>query len=44
VVEGYNAYGDFWLGTALIAGLLCIVGTLSVFTGLILHTISPFFK
>ncbi|TET14802.1 MAG: glycosyltransferase family 2 protein, partial [Dehalococcoidia bacterium] len=44
VVEGYNTYGDFWLGPALISVLLCIVGTLSVFTGLILHTIKSFFK
>ena len=44
VVEGYNTHGDFWLGPALIAVLLCIVGTLSVFTGLILHTIKSFFK
>lgn len=44
VVEGYNTYGDFWLGPAMLAVLLCIVGTLSVFTGLILHTIRSFFK
>ena len=44
VVEGYNTYGDFWLGPALMAVLLCIVGTLSLFTGLILHTIRSFFK
>jgi glycosyltransferase involved in cell wall biosynthesis len=44
VVEGYNTYGDFWLGPALTAVLLCIVGTLSMFTGLILHTIRSFFK
>lgn len=44
VVHGYNTYGEFWIGPALIAVLLCIVGTLSVFTGLILHTIKSFFK
>ena len=44
VVDGYNTYGDFWIGPALIAVLLCIVGTLSIFTGLILHTIRSFFK
>jgi len=44
VVEGYNTYGDFWIGPALIAVLLCIVGILSIFTGLILHTIRSFFK
>jgi len=44
VVQGYNTYGDFWLGPALIAVLLCIVGALSLFTGLILHTIKSFLK
>ena len=44
VVQGYNTYGDFWLGPALIAVLLCIVGALSLFTGLILYTIRSFFK
>ena len=44
VVQGYNTFGDFWLGPALIAVMLCIVGILSIFTGLILHTIRSFFK
>jgi glycosyltransferase involved in cell wall biosynthesis len=44
VVQGYNEYGDFYIGPALIAVLLCIVGTLSLFTGLILHNIKSFFK
>ena len=44
VVHGYNEFGEFWLGPALVAVLLSIVGTLSVFTGLILHTIRSFFK
>ena len=44
VVEGYNTHGDFWLGPALLAVLLCVVGSLSLFTGLILHTIRSFFK
>ena len=44
VVQGYNEYHDFWLGPALVAVLLCIVGSLSVFTAVILHTIRSFFK
>ena len=44
VVQGYNAGQGFWIGVALLAALLCIVGILSVFTGLILHTIRSFFK
>ena len=44
VVQGYNEFGEFWLGPALLAILLSIMGTLSVFTGLILHTIRSFFR
>ena len=44
VINGYNTYHDFWLGPALIAILLCIVGALSLFTALILHTIRGFLK
>ena len=44
VVQGYNSTGDFWIGPALLAVLLCTVGTLSLFTGLILYTIRSFFK
>ena len=44
VIHGYNTYHDFWLGPALIAVFLCIVGALSLFTGLILHTIKSFLK
>jgi len=44
VVQGYNAGQGFWIGVALLAALLCIVGTLSIFTGLILHTIRSFLK
>lgn len=44
VIQGYNEHGDFYIGPALIAVLLCIVGTLSLFTGLILHNIKSFFK
>jgi len=44
VVDGYNEFGDFWLGPALIAVLLCIVGCLSIFTGLILHSIKSLLK
>jgi len=44
VVQGYDSTGDFWIGPALLAVLLCTVGTLSLFTGLILYTIRFFFK
>jgi glycosyltransferase involved in cell wall biosynthesis len=44
VIHGWDTYHDFWLGPALIAVLLCVVGALSLFTGLILHTIKSFLK
>jgi len=44
VIHGWDTYHDFWLGPALIAVLLCVVGALSLFTGLILHTIRSFLK
>ena len=44
VVDGYESTGSFWIGPALIAVLLCIIGALSLFTGLILHNIKSFFK
>jgi len=44
VVQGYNSTGDFYIGPALLVVLFCTVGTLSLFTGLILHNIKPFFK
>jgi hypothetical protein len=44
VIQGWNTYHSFWLGPALIAVLLCVVGALSLFTGLILHTIRSFLK
>jgi glycosyltransferase involved in cell wall biosynthesis len=44
VVQAWNAGIGFWPGPALLAVLLCIVGSLSVFTALILHTIRSFFK
>ncbi|MDG7041732.1 MAG: glycosyltransferase family 2 protein [Nitrososphaerota archaeon] len=44
VIQGWNAYHAFWLGPALLAVLLCVVGALSLFTGLILHTIRSFLK
>jgi glycosyltransferase involved in cell wall biosynthesis len=44
VVQGYDSTGDFWIGPALLAVLLCTVGALSLFTGLILYTIRSFFK
>ena len=44
VIQGWNTYQTFWLGPALIAVLLCVVGALSLFSGLILHTIKSFLK
>jgi glycosyltransferase involved in cell wall biosynthesis len=44
VVQDYNDTGEFYIGPALITVLLCILGALSLFTGLILHTIRSFFK
>jgi glycosyltransferase involved in cell wall biosynthesis len=44
VIQGWDTYHDFWVGPALIAVLLCVVGALSLFTGLILHTIKSFLK
>ncbi len=43
-VSFYEERGEFYMGPALIAVLLCIVGVLSIFTGLILHTIKSFVK
>jgi glycosyltransferase involved in cell wall biosynthesis len=40
----YQSRGEFYLGPALIAVMLCIVGILSIFTGLILHTIKSYVK
>ena len=44
VIQGWDTYHTFWLGPALIAVLLCVVGALSLFTGLILHTIKSYLK
>jgi glycosyltransferase involved in cell wall biosynthesis len=44
VIRGWDTYHAFWLGPALIAVLLCVVGALSLFTGLILHTIRSFLR
>lgn len=44
VVDGYNTTDEFYVGPALLAVLLCTVGTLSLFTGLILYTVRSFFK
>ena len=40
VVQGYESTGEFFVGPAMITILLCILGTLSLFTGLILHSIT----
>jgi glycosyltransferase involved in cell wall biosynthesis len=42
VVNSYNIYQEFAVGTALIAVTLCITGLLSIFTGIILHTIRAY--
>jgi hypothetical protein len=42
VVNSYNVYQEFAVGTALIAVTLCIAGLLSIFTGIILHTIRAY--
>jgi glycosyltransferase involved in cell wall biosynthesis len=44
IVQMWNSTGEFYIGPALRMVLLCIVGVLSVFTGLILHTIKSFVK
>jgi len=44
VIQGWDTTHSFWLGPALIAVLLCVVGALSLFTGVILHTIKSFLK
>lgn len=44
VIRGWEIYNTFWLGPALIAVLLFIVGALSLFTAVILHTIKSFIK
>ena len=44
VISGYETYHEFYLGPALLAVLLCVVGALSLFTGLILNTIKSFLK
>ena len=44
VMDLYNTHDEFYIGPALLAVLLCSVGSLSIFTGLILYTIRSFFK
>ena len=44
LIDEYNKYGTFYIGPALLIVLLCIVGVLSLFTGLILHNIRSYFK
>lgn len=44
VIQGWETFHTFWLGPGLLAVLLCIVGALSLFTGLILQTIRSFLK
>ena len=44
VVDGYNSTGEFYIGPAMVTVLLCIIGALSLFTGLILHNIRSFFR
>lgn len=42
VVDTYAMYTTLAVGTALIAVTLCIIGSLSIFTGVILHTIRAY--
>jgi hypothetical protein len=42
VVDSYNRTEKFAIGSALIAITLVILGMLSVFTGIILHTIRAY--
>jgi len=44
VLDGYNNHSEFYMGPALLTVLLCSVGSLSIFTGLILYSIRSFFK
>ncbi len=44
VVDAYNAGGGFNIGPALITVLLCIIGSLALFTGLILHNIKSLLR
>jgi len=44
VIHGWETTRDFWLGPALVAVLLLIVGALSTFTAVILHTIKSYVK
>lgn len=44
VVQGWDQTGDFYVGPALLAVLLCTLGTLSLFTGIILHAIRSYLK
>ena len=42
VVDRYNAYSQLALGTAIVSMTLIITGALTIFTGLILHTIRAY--
>jgi hypothetical protein len=44
VIRGYETYHSLWIGPALIAVLMLIVGILSLFTGIILHNIKSYVK
>jgi glycosyltransferase involved in cell wall biosynthesis len=44
VIRGWDTYHTFWLGPALVAVLLCVVGALSLFTGIILYNIKSYVK
>jgi len=43
-IQGWESTQSFWLGPALLAVLLSVVGVLSLFTGIILHTMRSFFR
>ncbi|MCX6000894.1 MAG: glycosyltransferase family 2 protein, partial [Chloroflexi bacterium] len=44
VVDGYNHTNQFYVGPALLAVLFCCIGTLSLFTGIILNSIKSLLK
>jgi len=44
VMHFYNIENEFYIGPALLAVLLCSIGSLSIFTGLILYAIRSFLK
>ena len=44
LVQDYEATGNFYIGPALLTVMFSIIGILSVFTAMILHSIKSLFK